>query len=66
MRDDLYVEAEAPCNNPYTENIWPVAFFRPLEEESPQQEVFYSDFPSYRRVLSGHITKFILCYGTDV
>jgi hypothetical protein len=30
MREDLYVEVEAPCNNPYTENIWSVTFFEDL------------------------------------
>jgi hypothetical protein len=35
MREDIYAEAEAPCNNPYTENIWSVTFLRTFGRERP-------------------------------
>jgi hypothetical protein len=35
MGEDLYVEAEAPCNNPYTKNIWSVTFLRTFERGRP-------------------------------
>jgi hypothetical protein len=35
MRKDLYAEAKASYNNPYTKNIWLVMFLRTFGRERP-------------------------------